>query len=214
MPTLFPDQTIVKLKTVILAGVSTDITSGGFAFTLYPNSIADPMGTLSISAQPTGLDQLATYYNRYYVAAAKVKYKLYPSTTTGDLEMWQIVSFPSMEALIDSDYRPVGSIQSTEQPYAVTKEQYYLGGRNGAAVISQFMTSHKISGGQFDKKNPDCCGELTQNPLTAQNPIAFWYFNGRAEVVGTEQALPVKFRVEMYQYTCFFNRTQIPDSAQ
>lgn len=217
MPTIFPDQTIVKLKTVILQNPTTDPTTGGFAWSLKANSVADPMGTLSISAQPTGLDQLIPYYNRYYVAAAKLEVKLYPSIdfTNAD-QPWQVVVFPAMEALVESDYFPTGTIQSQEQPYARYAEQFYTGGIGYIPRIRSFMTTHKISGGQYDKKNAFCTGELTTTPVSATDPIALWYFNGRIEKLGNtgDADMPTLIRVTLTQYVAFFNRAQIPDSVQ
>lgn len=215
MPTLFPDQTIVRLKTDILQTVTTT-TNGSFAFTLYANSLADPMGTISITAQPTGLDQLAAYYNRYYVAAAKVKFRLYPSINfEGAPRPWQIVTSPSMEILAEADYLPTGVIASTEQPYARWKEQFYTGGIGYVPTIYSFMTTHKISGGEFSKTNPACCGSIVGLPTPAIGaPTAPWFFNGRIEVLGAAVAQPCMFRVVMTQYACFFNRAYLPDSVQ
>lgn len=208
MPTLFPDQMLVKLQAVTVWAYTTDTTTGGQTFHAYANSIADPMGNLSATIQPTGLDQYSNFYNRYYVFAAKLTLTAFPRPTGSDTGIFHV--FPSMEVYSESNW---ATISLTEQPFVKHCYQFATGGRDGVSRLKSYMTTHKISGGEYEKSNPNNQGVLELGD--AIDPTDKWYFIVRARnFTSPTVAITGTAEIRLTQYVALYNRRNIPDSAQ
>lgn len=208
MPTLFPDQVICKLQTVFYYFNGTSTSTGGITISLNGNDLSDPGGTGATDIRATGLDQYAAFYNRYYVAGCRATVKLYPFKTDNDIGMLHLM--PTMFQHVEGNWV---NINLNEQPYCKHKEQYLLAGRNGASTLSTFMSSHKISGGELAKTNPDATAECA--PGVVLPPNILWHYTIRVENISTPTTNQLDFvlKVSMIQYVCFYKRYTLVDSV-
>ena len=208
MPTIFPDQILTKLKTNFIFLDTTSTSTGSITYNFLGNSLADPLGTLSANSQPTGLDQWGAFYNRYYVTASKLSVMLYPLAVN---ETMQISLVPTMNAIDNTGFTS-GLYNPKENSYVKWGEQYLLAGKNGKTTVTNFMTTHKISGGEYSKTNPGASGAITVDNAT--NPLLLWYWSVNLHNMYTPTTVAVALRgeIQMTQWVCLFNRANLPTS--
>lgn len=207
MPTLFPDQMLVKLTAVTVWNYTTDTTTGGQTFQVFANALSDPMGALSTTVQPSGLDQYTNFYNRYFVVAAKCTLTAFPRAAGTDTALFHIM--PTMETQTEALWT---TVSLTEQPFVSHCYQFATGGRDGVAKCKSYMTSHKISGGEYTKMNPDSVGTLVLGDAT--DPADYWYFTVRVRNFTAPTTAVTGFaEIRVTQYALLYNRKTVPDSS-
>lgn len=203
----FKDQTVLKLKSTIVWIPTTSTTSGGAVFACVANSIADPMGTGSAIVQPTGLDQMAAYYTRYYVSGAALKLTAYALDDDVSLTMWPTY----VETITDASYTPAGLINPLTIPYSKTRT--VMSTQEKPMRMKSYMSTWKISAGTLTKNNNISLGTLATT--TSTDPTSTWLWQIRAwNMFDNTAAVTVRVLIELTQYvTCFRART-LPISAQ
>lgn len=193
-----PDATWMRMKFTQYFGIAS--TGGSFSGVqvFRGNSVYDPDLT-GTGRQPTGFDQIATFYSRYYVAASKIvaefvnttenctHFLVYPHTVPANTNDLNINVFPS------------------EYPYYRLK---VLGTQNGGrnwAKHKMYMNTAKMWGITNPNNDP-----TANAALTSANPTRQWYWNVCAvDTSGTVDVTQVEGRVTITYYVKFFGKNAI-----
>lgn len=153
----------------------TTETVQGVAFADFKgNSLVDPFGDQSATQQPTGLDQWANFYQRYYVGASKLsidvqnltaavapRFVVYPTQgfSQASLGDWTITSF---------------------KPYEMPHAQHRMINSSGGGRplhMKAYMSTVKIFGTKTAAQDTLWQGDMPSTGITPTDPSRLWYWN-------------------------------------
>lgn len=209
MPTIWPDKVLVKFKSSGIWEPDTDIITGGTTFGIVANSIFDPFGTFSSTEQPTGFDQWAGFYNRYFVNACKVTIHIYAPPNATNTQDGVYAIWPSANAVFaESSFasRNMFEIQNVRWKQAQRTLSVPL-------RLTHYATTHKISGGHLSDTVDNAIGIIATSGGTS--PGEPWYMNVRFyNLFEPTTLLSGRAMITVTQYATLFRRVDITDSTQ
>lgn len=165
------------------------------------NSIFDPDATSGSNSQPTGADQWAAFYNRYYVAASKIKIRAINASST---QIQNIMLYPSLSDTYDhTNQYPL------EYPY--TKSVLLAtAGSNNTATMGHYMTTQKIFGRRGTEFESNYIGVLAATG--GGDPVSDWYWHIVALNQSGSNVIDVMVDIKLVYYVKVFNRIDLDQS--
>lgn len=165
------------------------------------NSIFDPDVTSGTNGQPTGADQWAAFYARYYVAGSKIKIKAINKEAS---EVAQVMLWPSIQSTWD-----YATQSPTEYPY--TKSTILAAaGSNNTAHMGHYMTTQKVYGRRGTEYESNFIGNLAATGGT--NPTNDWYWILASTNPQGNNEIDMVVDVKLTYYVKMFNRIDITES--
>lgn len=166
------------------------------------------MNTGGVSnTQPTGFDQWAGFYDRYYVAASKIRITGFNLDTTDTVVATLL---PSDELLAVAN---VATIKPARQTYSISKMVGPLATSGSKFTMKHYMTTNKNQGKRGCDIDDNYQGTMSATGGSSPNEKWYWcifFENG----IGTN-FVHVQFKVTITYYVkCFSRRTPDYSTAE
>lgn len=214
---LLSDTLKMKFKWDGHAALSVASPAVSLYYWIRANSLYQPDPTPWFNLnQPTGVLDLATFYERYTVTGCKIKYNF--QNTTG--VSYAVVILPTNN-VTQTELVVQTLEEARSQRYAKTKMVSIAGGQDKAS-ISMYMPTHKIVGSTRTKILDDdtYAGLLGNDETTPEggSPNNIWYWfvwieNLSGNVGGEGAGIFMNTQIELTFYATLFERKGVRDSA-
>jgi len=168
------DRTMIKYVCNQTFRLTTDTTVGWAGEAFIANSLSDPFGTASSTAQPTGLDQWGAFYSKYIVKASKLTCEV-QNLTAATAPRFVIVPSPNNHYAVITNW-DINDYKPEEYPYAQHRMINSSGGGR-PLYMKSYMTTGKIFGKKGIAIDNLYEGAMPTGGSGATSPNQQWYWN-------------------------------------
>jgi len=172
-------------------------------FIFRGNSIYDPEVALGGSSA-YGFNQWEPFYQRYYVAASKIRIRAVNMSTSSCAYI----------QVIPSNIASVAATSERETEFKYSKWRF-LGPRDGGAnsgTVKHYMTTQKLTGRRGTDIEANYTGEIGPGTSTGSDPITVWFWSVIGQDALGTAAVDLHVDCQLTYYVKLFNRPVITNS--